>query len=403
MQTAVLWLYALYVLNVEAASCPDGCDCVAYENSLLCRTLTDTLPLVIATNASNACLYVNYNKRLTRVETRRLISANLTYVYLDYNRISRIADNAFRHIRNTSVLSISNNRLTAIDRKVFAPLSKLKYLDLSHNPIHRLEDDAFKNFKKLALLDVSDTLLTSLRFVVAMTPDSLRVNASNNHRLKRLDEETVVASMRMVELILVNDTNLVCRCKATGNRRLCRMTISNYRYKWSAFLLACYGNRSNGAALKQWYAYEDPVAKGDYFVEVYKNNAILSHVLLMSIVLLPVFAIFAVAYRRGWHCCRRRSSISEAEANGKEPGVERCCCCRRQTVHAPMKRQNGDCGTCYPEPDLPTFEDYQQRHLYYDIPAFPRPVEPIPHHVGAVAEGSETTSSADDATTPASD
>lgn len=374
MQSTVLWFCAVYVLNVEAAPCPDGCNCLAYENSLLCRTLTDALPLVIATNMSNAYLYVSYNERLTRVDKHRLISANLTYVYLDYNRIDRIANGAFRNIRNTSVLSISNNRLTTVDRKVFAPLSKLKYLDLSHNPIHRLADDTFKNLKKLSLLDVSDTQLTSLRFVVAMTQGSLRVNASNNRRLKRLDEKTVVASMRISEMILLNDTNLVCHCKATDDRRPCRMTISNYRYKWSAFVRACYGNRSNDAALKQWYGYDDPVAaKGNYFVELYNSNTILCHFVLMWIVVLSVFATFGVAHKRGRHCCCRRCCISD----DKEPDVERY---RRPTIYTPMKRQNGDCGTCYPEPDLPTFEDYQQRHLYYDIPAFPRPVEPIPHN-----------------------
>lgn len=375
----MLWFCALYILNVEAASCPDGCNCVDYENALLCRTLTDTLPLVIATNMSDACLYVSYNKRLTRVDKHRLISANLTYVYLDYNRIHSIVNGAFKHIRNTSVLSISNNRLTTIDRKVFAPLSKLKYLDLSHNPIHSLADDTFKNLKKMSLLDVSDTLLTSLRFVVAMAQDTLRVNASNNGRLKRLDEKTVVTSMLMLEFILVNDTNLVCHCKATDDRRLCRMTISNYRYKWPAFVRACYGNRSNDAALKQWYDYDDTVAaNSSYFGELYKKHAILSHIVLMWIVVLPLFAVFTVAYRRGWHFCYRCCCcISDAEVNGKEQDVERY---RRPTVYTPIRRHDGDCGTCYPEPDLPTFKDYQERHLYYDIPALPRPVEPIPHN-----------------------
>lgn len=369
---------ALYTVNVEAAPCPDGCNCVVYENYLICSTLHDKLPLVIATNMSATYLYASYNERLTRADKNRLISANLTYVYLDYNRIDRIANGAFKHIRNTSVLSISNNRLTAIGRKAFAPLSKLKYLDLSHNPVHNLADDTFKSLKTLSLLDVSDTMLASLSFVVAMKLDSLRVNASNNHRLKRLDEETVVASMRMPELILLNDTNLVCHCKATGDRRLCRMTLTNYRYKWSVFLRACYGNRSNDAALRQWYAYEDPVVEtsvsaNNYFVELYNNNTLLSHLVLMWIVLLTVFAVYTVAYRRGWrYCCISDAKAKRIESDG---GALQ----RPSPVYATMKLQDGGCGTYYPEPDLPTFEDYQQRHLHYDTPAFPRPVEPISH------------------------
>lgn len=403
---AVLWLCALYccIRNVEAASCPDGCDCVAYENSLVCDTSIDTLPLVTATNMTNTYLYVFHNSRLTRVKKNRLISTNLTYVYLDHNRISRIDNGAFKYIRNTSLLSISNNRLTTVHPKVFAPLSKLKFLDLSHNPIDSIADDTFKNLKTLSLLDVSDTLLTSLRFVVsigaAVKQDAaylLRVNASNNHRLKRLDEETVVVSMRMAALILLNNTNLVCYCKATNVQRLCRMTKSNYRYKWPVFVRTCYkpelertmnGYHSNDAPSQQWYEYEDnldttvysipydneaeKLPEDNYFVKLYKMNVLLVRLVMLSVVLLVVFTVCVATYRR--------DRCSDAEANDEEReelnvvnnsnadgGTLRSAVTYRR-YYDPMKPLEGDCGT------EPTFEEYQQRHLHYATPVFPRPV-----------------------------
>ena len=417
MKTVVLWLCAVCccILNVEAeASCPDGCNCEAYENTLFCHTFIDTMPLVTATNMSSTYLYVTYNKRLTRVDKNRLISSNLTYVHLDNNQISHIVNDAFVHIRNTSVLSISNNRLTAITSKVFAPLVKLKFLDLSHNPIHSIADDAFEDLKTLSLLDVSDTLLTSLRFVVSIVTANqdnaylLRVNASNNQHLKRLDEDTVVMSMRMAELILLNNTNLVCRCKATNVQHLCRMTKFNYRYKWPVFVRTCYKAELmrtmnwtgyHDPLTRQWYEYDEDdeldhdttvpmrsdkakaqqVLIVSYLVNLYETNALLIN---LCVVILVDIVVCVLAYR--CDCCfwnRRRTSDPETDENGPDVddsrtvgnGVARSTYIRIPSVSIYQFMEPGEGGAaCYPEPRSP--EQHQQQHLHYATPAFPRPV-----------------------------
>lgn len=399
--------------------------CSEYENNMFCRSDAGLLPIVMTTRTTNASLFVCNDQRLTGLTANRLWSRNITRLYLDDNRIERIARGTFRRIRNTSLLSLTHNRLDAIDPLVFAPLVRLRSLDLSYNPIHTVAS-TFKNLKSLRWLGLSYTDLRSLRFLaalVAVKPKSahrLTVNGSNNYQLDKLDADTVSAGLRLKSLILVNNTHMRCHCIGNDVWYSCVLTTVDYSSKWPTFIRNCYNNSGGGGTYKidsrragkndadEWYndRDEDVSAGFDDVSVVYDDDepdvmvyaaasstresvtesrlvekdsgvgaAVTPWIALSAVTTLTgvALALFFAAF--GYHRFRSKRAAGTVEAETREAACQfsnsNLSHCTRQSLPPPKYSSVGYEYTTYPDVELPTLKDYQMG--LYDAPPSPRP------------------------------
>jgi Leucine-rich repeat (LRR) protein len=106
-------------------------------------------------------IYLNRNS-LTSIESLSSWLNSVKNLYLDYNKISFIQDNAFLHLKNLQTLSISNNFLQNLTSNNFFYLYNLKFLFLGFNKIESLETKTFQNLNKLVKLDLSFNRLLSI-------------------------------------------------------------------------------------------------------------------------------------------------------------------------------------------------------------------------------------------------
>jgi Leucine-rich repeat (LRR) protein len=105
--------------------------------------------------------YFNHNKIKSLLYFPNDIST-LIILNFDFNEISFIKSDAFEELILLKNLSLSNNFLTNLTRKILFNQFKLTNLNLSHNLIEFIENDSFKNLFSLKLLDLSFNRLLSI-------------------------------------------------------------------------------------------------------------------------------------------------------------------------------------------------------------------------------------------------
>lgn len=88
-------------------------------------------------------------------------SPKLRRLNLSWNRIVRIATNAFGGLKHLKHLHLFRNRLTYLDAFVFRDMDTLTVLTVNHNKIERIDDDAL-NFPNLIEIDLSYNKLRTL-------------------------------------------------------------------------------------------------------------------------------------------------------------------------------------------------------------------------------------------------
>ncbi|KAK3550539.1 hypothetical protein QTP70_000016 [Hemibagrus guttatus] len=88
----------------------------------------------------------------------------LSALWLQFNNISLIEDEAFHKNLLLEEVNLFNNSLTSIPSKALAPLSRLKILEIANNLYTDAAlDDVFLNFKNLRLLSLGGPVLSLLK------------------------------------------------------------------------------------------------------------------------------------------------------------------------------------------------------------------------------------------------
>lgn len=88
----------------------------------------------------------------------------LSVLWLQFNNISLIEDEAFHKNLLLDEVNLFNNSLTSIPSKALAPLSRLKILEMANNLyIEATLDDVFLNFKTLKLLSLGGPFMSTLK------------------------------------------------------------------------------------------------------------------------------------------------------------------------------------------------------------------------------------------------
>ena len=112
---------------------------------------------------------------------------NLRQLFLNDNIIEAINSAAFHGLDNLIELNLSANRISHVNDTLFAKLSKLKTLNLSWNQIVSIDKCAFKNLSQITELDVSDNSLETLKLDFQTFNSDIFINFSAN----QLDDVTL--------------------------------------------------------------------------------------------------------------------------------------------------------------------------------------------------------------------
>lgn len=125
---------------------------------------------------------------------------NVTEIYLQGNRIAKIAANAFDNMQYLEILNLDNNRLKNVESDWFFNTPNVQYISLKQNRLQHLPAMAFKNIKGEHVTDDGDLVKTDIYLsknrIKTIHPDAF-VNLHtigdlylNNNRLQTLSNST---------------------------------------------------------------------------------------------------------------------------------------------------------------------------------------------------------------------
>uniref|UniRef100_A0A8D8UUS9 Leucine-rich repeats and immunoglobulin-like domains protein 3 n=3 Tax=Cacopsylla melanoneura TaxID=428564 RepID=A0A8D8UUS9_9HEMI len=165
----------------------------ANELSIQCNDLTN-YPLFKATlnkyvsKVPLDLLYIN-NSAIRSINENTFNGVLIKNLQLSHCRINSITPNAFRHLDFTlKHLNLQENELEQIPAEAFRHLKNLTLIDLSKNKIGKIPDDAFSTLNNLVTLKLSDNNLTLYKNSFRGLELSLKNLNLKNTKLKSVPE-----------------------------------------------------------------------------------------------------------------------------------------------------------------------------------------------------------------------
>ncbi|XP_032322527.1 toll-like receptor 5 [Camelus ferus] len=147
----------------------------------------------------------------------------LKVLNLAYNKINKIADEAFYGLDNLQVLNMSHNLLGELYNSNFDGLPEVAYIDLQKNHIGIIEDQTFRFLEKLNTLDLRDNALTTIYFIPSIptvflggnklvTLPNITLTANFIHlsenRLENLDDLYFLLQVPQLQFLILNQNRL---------------------------------------------------------------------------------------------------------------------------------------------------------------------------------------------------
>lgn len=143
---------------------------------------------------------------------------NVTQLWLQGNRISRIATKAFDNMSYLEVVNLDNNRLTNVDTNWFGNTPNVQYLSLKQNLIEELPKRAFENIIGSHYTDDGDTVTTDIYLsknkITTIHPDAFENLETlgdlylNSNRLKTLSAN-VFSTLKNIQVLSFAKNKLV--------------------------------------------------------------------------------------------------------------------------------------------------------------------------------------------------
>lgn len=113
--------------------------------------------------------------------------SSLQKISMAMNDIADLPGYLFSQTPNISVINLSRNRISHIDRYTFHGTTKtMKIIDLSHNNIEKIDESLFVDLINLEVLDLGHNFLQDFRVDLSKLVDLMELRLDNN-KLVRLD------------------------------------------------------------------------------------------------------------------------------------------------------------------------------------------------------------------------
>ncbi len=139
-------------------TCPQYCDCLAYDINCTQRNLTQ-LPMHITSQARSIDLSKNDIVYLMNSSFQFSMLATLD---VSYNRIVQLIPGIFYRLNNLRILDLGFNEISELKTLTFQGLVTLERLNLKGNDIHVLQPGSFIDLVSLPTLDCSHMSISRL-------------------------------------------------------------------------------------------------------------------------------------------------------------------------------------------------------------------------------------------------
>ena len=144
----------------------------------------NSVPADISRDATMVSLETN---QITKIKSRDF--QNLTYcveLYLQYNSISEIDEDAFFGLSSLQKLYLDSNLLTVLKANMFLHLTALIELDLSNNDISWIMNGAFRGLGNLEILHLHSNRITLIEIDGFENLDKLVYLSMNGNQLTEI-------------------------------------------------------------------------------------------------------------------------------------------------------------------------------------------------------------------------
>lgn len=111
----------------------------------------------------------------------------LEFLFLDYNKISKLPEHIFDKLKNLKSLSLMNNIIKDLPTILFDKLCNLETLFLSHNEIEKLPDKIFVNLPNLKYLYLDNNKIKKIHPCIFDKLSNLRELYLNCNKIESID------------------------------------------------------------------------------------------------------------------------------------------------------------------------------------------------------------------------
>ncbi|CAH1786498.1 unnamed protein product [Owenia fusiformis] len=208
-------VFTLLVVLLSAvcivSSCPTGCSCSEFRNSIYCSS--STLPGWPAD--SGVTWSVDRLQIICRkdVQIKHLKKddfahyANITRLDIIQCGLEDITDDTFEFLTRLTTFSLLGNNLKSIHQNTFTLIVNLEDLNLAHNAIETVPDNAFIHLKKLKSLRLSFNKIRSVgKHAFEDLPELGDLYIEHNENLSFVDEEAFLNSH--IDYLRIGHSNL---------------------------------------------------------------------------------------------------------------------------------------------------------------------------------------------------
>ncbi|XP_061721113.1 chaoptin-like [Cydia pomonella] len=162
-------------------------------------------------------LDLSYNQ-LQNIEFDTSNMQNLSYFYINNNKIKKISKDIFVYLKNVQIVDLSHNRIEEVEMQSFEHLNKLKILKLNNNPILTvIPSQFFKGLVSSTVLDLSYTHANTIKDGALNGMKSLKTFNSSYSNLMVLETnafsgsgsiQVLDLSYNQLETYSLNNTNI---------------------------------------------------------------------------------------------------------------------------------------------------------------------------------------------------
>jgi Leucine-rich repeat (LRR) protein len=127
---------------------------------------------------------------------------NINWIVITKNLIAQVPDGVFVKCAKLGILSLSENKITRVDKEAFTGLTELKSLYLQSNAIVEFEKDVFKQLLKLEYINLSDNNIKNLPMEIFLPLTELAVLEIKNNGISVIDKNLFTTNTKISELNL---------------------------------------------------------------------------------------------------------------------------------------------------------------------------------------------------------
>jgi hypothetical protein len=134
-------------------------------------------------------LYLGFNKIKTIDNNAFKDNLKLEYLALGFNKIKYLSDDLFKSLRNLKQLFLNDNQIRYIDQLIFKTPTSLERIDMDNNEVKFLHPETFSTLSNLKNISIANNQLVSINGKLLANNKKLKRISFGNNKLRSIDAE----------------------------------------------------------------------------------------------------------------------------------------------------------------------------------------------------------------------